>query len=155
MSVCCSLHPEQTKPVSSRSSFRFLIFSLILSEWLFLFLFHLITDGVLFAPLLLDSLVSLAVYQRRDSPANDLHVVWQNVSAYLRWFPLFDEMETLQVLQVTVLSSFRMKYNQTLECFCLDAIFAAFWTKTMQCVCDVMMHLQWAEPISRFVKQAC
>ena len=39
--------------------------------------------------------------------------------------PPFDEMKTLQVLQVTVLSSFHVKYNQTLERFCLNAMFAA------------------------------
>ena len=65
----------------------------------------------------------------------------------------FDEMETLQVLQVTILSSFHMKYNQTLERLCFNAMYAAFWTKTTQCVCDVMTHLQWVEPISGIIKQ--
>ena len=44
-------------------------------------------------------------------------------------------MEPLQALQVTVLSSFHVKYNQTLEHF--DAMFAGFSTKTTQCVCNI------------------
>lgn len=63
-------------------------------------------------------------------------------------------MELLQLLQVTVLSSFRVKYIQTLECFCLNAMFAAFLTETMQRVCDVITHLQRGQPTSGIVNQA-
>ena len=70
--------------------------------------------------------------------------------------PPFEEIETLQLLQVAILSSLRVKYNQALERFFLGgAMFAAVWTKTKQRVCDVMTHLPPPEPISGIVKQAC
>ena len=70
--------------------------------------------------------------------------------------PPFEEIETLQLLQVAILSSLRVKYNQALARFFLGgAMFAAVWTKTKQRVCDVMTHLPPPESISGIVKQAC
>ena len=70
--------------------------------------------------------------------------------------PPFEEIETWQLLQVAILSSLRVKYNQALARFFLGgAMFAAVWTKTKQRVCDVMTHLPPPEPISGIVKQAC
>ena len=47
----------------------------------------------------------------------------------LEVFPPFDVIKALHVLQLALVLSFLVKYNQTLECFCLDAMLETFWAK--------------------------
>jgi len=44
----------------------------------------------------------------------------------LEVFPPFDVIKALHVLQLALLLSFLVKYNQTLERFCLDAMLETF-----------------------------
>ena len=44
----------------------------------------------------------------------------------LEVFPPFDVIKALHVLQLAVVLSFLVKYNQTLECFCLNTMLETF-----------------------------
>ena len=47
----------------------------------------------------------------------------------LEVFPPFDVIKALHVLQLALVLSFLVKYNQTLERFCLDAMLETFGAK--------------------------
>ncbi len=64
------------------------------------------------------------MYQTRDSPANELRAV-AKCFCILEVVPPFAEIKLLLLLQMTALVSFRVKYNHTLDRFCLDDMFAA------------------------------
>jgi len=61
----------------------------------------------------------------------------------LEVFPPFDVIKALHVLQLALVLSFLMKYNQTLERFCLDDMLETFWAKIWS------MHKMSSSGVSR------
>jgi len=64
-------------------------------------------------------------------------------------FPPFDVIKALHVLQLALVLSFLVKYNQTLERFCLDAM-----RQNTKCAHHVIAQMRQtlAEPINGIVR---
>ena len=74
----------------------------------------------------------------------------------LEVFPPLDVIKALHVLQLALVLSFLVKYNQTLERFCLDAMMKKILNQNMKRAHEVIaqMRQMLAEPINGIVRQA-
>ena len=67
----------------------------------------------------------------------------------------FDVIKALHMLQLALVLSFLVKYNQTLERFCLNVILETFWAKRQSNAHDIIAQMRQtlAEPINGIVRQ--